>query len=187
MSLDDALERARAGDPAGIGDLYRALAAPLLAYLRTQVRRTEDAEDLLGQTFLEAIRDLPRFTGDLSGFRGWLFRIAHHRAVDLVRRGVRRPEALLGAIEDPASVVDAEEETLRRLESERVWRAIGALPPSQREVLTLRVAGGLTSAEIGVALGKRVGAVKALQHRALSNLARALGAYPREPGERSIE
>jgi Sigma-70, region 4 len=49
------------------------------------------------------------------------------------------------------------------------------LPPDQREVLLLRMAAGLTAPEVAAALHKTTGAVKALQHRALANLARILG------------
>ena len=90
--FEEALERAQAGDARGMADLYRSYAAPLLAYLMTQVRRREDAEDLLGEVFLQAMRDVARFEGNLSGFRAWLYRIAINHAVDLARRNQRRPE-----------------------------------------------------------------------------------------------
>ncbi|TMK54985.1 MAG: sigma-70 family RNA polymerase sigma factor [Actinobacteria bacterium] len=98
--LEDALERARAGDANGMAELYRAYAAPLLAYLVTQVRRREDAEDLLGEVFLSAMRDVSRFDGNIGGFRAWLYRIASNRAVDLARRNARRPEEPLAVAEE---------------------------------------------------------------------------------------
>ncbi|HJT37296.1 MAG TPA: sigma-70 family RNA polymerase sigma factor [Actinomycetota bacterium] len=177
--LADALGRAQAGDAGAMADLYRAYAAPLLAYLLTQVRRREDAEDLLGEVFLQAMRDVGRFRGDLSGFRAWLYRIASNRAVDLARRNQRRPEEPLAlAIEQPAAS-DPAGEAMGRVDRERLWRAVMDLPAEQRKVVAMRLAGGLTAPEIAEAVGKPVGAVKALQHRALVNLTKALATpYP---------
>lgn len=177
--LDGVVVRAQAGDREAVGELYQALSAPLLSYLMSQVRRAEDAEDLLGQVFLDAMRDLGRFQGDASGFRAWLFRIAHNRAIDLARRLGRRAEVPLTDAEAVPEESDAEEQALEGAERERLWRAVRRLPPAQREVIALRLAAGLSSPEIAAALSKRVGAVKALQHRALENLAKALqAAYP---------
>jgi RNA polymerase sigma-70 factor (ECF subfamily) len=180
--LQDALVRAQAGDAHGMADLYRAYSAQLLAYLATQVRRREDAEDLLGEVFLQAMRDVPSFEGNVGGFRAWLYRIATNRAVDLARRNRRRPEEPLAiAIEQPGSA-DPAGEALGRVDRERLWRAVTALPEAQRQVVAMRLAGGLSAPEIAKAVGKPVGAVKALQHRALVNLTKALGGpYPGVP------
>jgi RNA polymerase sigma-70 factor (ECF subfamily) len=186
--LDDVVVRAQAGDRQAVGELYRALSGPLLSYLMSQVRRSEDAEDLLGQVFLDAIRDIGRFQGDASGFRAWLFRIAHNRAIDLARRLSRRAEVPLADAEAVPEESDAEEQALEGAERDRLWRAVRRLPPAQREVIALRLAAGLSSPEIASALSKRVGAVKALQHRALENLAKALQvAYPSKQHSRLNE
>lgn len=174
--LEPSLERARLGDAAGMEALYRAYAPGLLSYLRTQVRRPEDAEDVVGQAFLEAVRDLARFRGDAAGFRAWLFRIGHNRAVDLARRQDRRPEVTLDELEDRPGDDEAEGAAVRNVESQRLWAAVHSLPADQRRAIALRLAAGLSATEIARVLGKRRGAVKALQHRALQNLARELGA-----------
>jgi len=179
--LHDALERAQAGDPGGMADLYRAYSGPLLAYLMTQVRRREDAEDLLGEVFLQAMRDVARFEGTISGFRAWLYRIATNRAVDLARRNLRRPEESLAVASEQPGSADPAGEAVGRVERERLWQAVRALPEAQRRVVSMRLAGGLSAPEIAEAIRKPVGAVKALQHRALVNLTRALGAYPGGP------
>lgn len=173
--LDDALTRARAGDAGAMAELYRAYAGPLLGYLTTQVRRRQDAEDLLGEVFLSAVKDLARFDGDLGGFRAWLYKVATNRAIDFARRVARRPEEPLAIAEDAPGDVDPEDEAIARAERHRLWQAIAALPEQQRRIVGLRLAGGLTATEIAHIVGKRAGAVKALQHRALANLARTLG------------
>lgn len=174
QSLDDAVARAVAGDGRAFDEIYRALSGPVYSYLTTQVRRREDAEDLTGQVFLEAMRGVRMFTGDSAAFRGWLFRIAHNRAVDLARRLARRPEAALDEAEAIPDDLATEDRALRGVAYTQVWTAVGALPEQQRRVITLRLGAGLTAREIADALGKRLGTVKALQHRALVTLAKTL-------------
>lgn len=179
--LEDALARAKDGERDAMAELYRAFAAPLLAYLNTQVRRVEDAEDLLGEVFIAAMRDLDSFEGDIGGFRAWLYRIATNRAVDLARRRARRPEEPMADEFDRPDAADPEGEAIGRVEREKLWAAVRALPDAQRQVVAMRLAGGLSSPEIAEALGKPLGAVKALQHRALVNLTKALASpYPDE-------
>ncbi|HVL88893.1 MAG TPA: sigma-70 family RNA polymerase sigma factor [Actinomycetota bacterium] len=170
-----ALGRVLAGDRNGFEDLYRVYAGPLLSFLATQVRRTEDAEDLVGQVFLEAMRGIDRFEGDAAAFRAWLFRIGRDRATDLGRRQSRRPEEPLEAAGDAPAEQGTEEQALAALERRRVWEAVAALPDAQREVIALRLGSGLSSGEIAEVVGKDVNAIKALQHRALGNLAKTLG------------
>jgi RNA polymerase sigma-70 factor (ECF subfamily) len=172
--LDDAVARAIAGDGRAFDEIYRALAGPVYSYLATQVRRREDAEDLTGQVFLEAMRGVRTFTGDSSAFRGWLFRIAHNRAVDLARRLARRPETNLDEAESIPDAVATEDRALTGVAYTQVWRAVQALPEQQRRVIVLRLGAGLTAREIAEALGKRLGTVKALQHRALVTLSKTL-------------
>jgi RNA polymerase sigma-70 factor (ECF subfamily) len=173
-SLDDAVARAIAGDGRAFDEIYRALSGPVYSYLATQVRRREDAEDLTGQVFLEAMRGVRTFSGDSSAFRGWLFRIAHNRAVDLARRLARRPEANLDEAEAIPDEVLTEDRALKGVAFAQVWRAVNALPEQQRRVIVLRLGAGLTGREIAEVLGKRLGTVKALQHRALVTLAKTL-------------
>ena len=173
-SLDEAVADAVRGDGRAFDEIYRALSGPVYSYLVTQTRRREDAEDLTGQVFLEAMRGIRAFSGDASAFKGWLFRIAHNRAVDLARRLARRPEGTLEEAEGTPEVLGTEERAIARVAQERLWDAIQALPEQQRRVVVLRLGAGLNSREIAEALDKRVGTVKALQHRALASLARVL-------------
>ncbi|HJR18287.1 MAG TPA: sigma-70 family RNA polymerase sigma factor [Actinomycetota bacterium] len=172
--LDEAVARARAGDGAAFDEIYRILAGSVYSYLVSQTHRREDAEDLTGQVFLEAMRGVRGFSGDASAFKGWLFRIAHNRAVDLARRLARRPEGSLEEAEELPAPSATDEAAIAGVARERVWQAVLSLPEQQRRVLILRVGAGLNSREIAEALDKRIGTVKALQHRALSGLARAL-------------
>jgi RNA polymerase sigma-70 factor (ECF subfamily) len=173
-SFPEVLAAARAGAPWAYQRLFDAYAAAVAAYLRGQ--GAEDPDSLANDVFLRAFTNLGTFDGDEFRFRSWLFTIAHHRLIDDRRRRSRRPqradgevaEAHLGA--EPPADVDA----LANLGGVEVGRLLARLSADQREVLLLRVVGDLTIEQVAEAVGKRPGAVKALQRRGLAALRRLL-------------
>jgi RNA polymerase sigma-70 factor (ECF subfamily) len=173
-SFSEVLLAARTGAEWAWTILYRDLAPAVLGYLRA--RRAPEAEDLLGEVFLQLVRDLSRFEGDERDFRAWAFTVAHHRLLDDQRRRLRRPvePAPDAVIERSSALGDVEEEALEQLRTAEVRRMIGALSPEQQSVLLLRILGGLTVAEVARVLGKRPGAIKALQRRGLAAIEREL-------------
>jgi RNA polymerase sigma factor (sigma-70 family) len=129
-----------------------------------------EPDDLLGEVFLQVVRKLPQFDGDERQFKAWVLTIAHHRVVDDARRRTRRPvEPASGdAPEAAGPIANSEDESLGRLATGEVCALIDKLSLDQRDVLLLRIVGGLTVTEVAHALGKRQGAVKALQARGLA-------------------
>lgn len=147
-------------------EAYRVLAPAVLGYLRA--RRAPDPEDVLGEVFLQVSRDLDRFHGDHDDLRRWVFRIAHNRMTDAFRRRSRRPQIAdrapptVVAPPDPAPVDD------------ELIAALQQLGEDQREVVVLRFVADLSLEDVAQITGRNVNAVKAMQHRALANLRRAL-------------
>jgi RNA polymerase sigma-70 factor (ECF subfamily) len=168
------LREARSGSAAALGALYRRLYPPVLAYLRA--RDPGEAEDLASEVFLDVAEGLHRFSGDESGFRGWVFTIARRRSVDAMRRRARRstdpvPAEALSTIADTA---DTAAEGIAGLETEAALDLVRRLPDRQADVIMLRVVAGLSVAETATALRTRAGTVRVLQHRALRRLAELL-------------
>jgi RNA polymerase sigma factor (sigma-70 family) len=168
------LDAARAGGEWAWTALYRDLAPSVRGYLRA--RGATDPDDVLGEVFLHLVRDLRSFQGSERDFRAWVFTVAHHRLLDSKRYETRRPSApvpdeVLAAARRPD---DPETDALDHLELERARRVIRGLSPDQQNVLLLRLFGQLTVDEVGAALGKRPGAIKALQRRGLAALGREL-------------
>ncbi len=148
------------------GAVYRDLAPAVLGFLRAE--RALDPEDLLGEVFLQVTRDLPRFRGDWDALRRWVFTIARHRLVDDYRRRARRPQPFEVALPDRAAQPPAD-----ALDPELV-AALALLTDDQREVIVLRFVADLPLEAVAEITKRTIGAVKALQHRALSALSRIL-------------
>jgi RNA polymerase sigma-70 factor (ECF subfamily) len=168
--LSAAVKAAAGGDEEGFAVLWRSLHPPMLRYLRVLVGAA--AEDVASETWLQVARDLRRFDGDGSAFRGWVFRIARNRAVDDRRRTGRRPEETTGTVEgDAPPVRDAAAEALERSGTDWALRLIATLPRDQAEAVMLRVVAGLDVATTARVLGKRPGAVRVAAMRGLRRLA----------------
>ena len=172
--FEPALAAARAGADWAWAELYREHAPAVLGYLRA--RRAPDPEDLLGEVFLQLVRDLHRFEGDANGFRAWVFTVAHRRLLDSLRSARRRPQVDGGRELDELSgaVGDAEEEALTTLRNQQIAEMLACLSPDQQSVVLLRVIADLTVEQVASVIGKKPGAVKALQRRGLAALAREM-------------
>jgi RNA polymerase sigma-70 factor (ECF subfamily) len=164
------LAAAKAGGDWAWRELYVATAPALTRYLRA--RGVPDADDVVGETFLRVVRHIEGFEGDEGRFRTWVFTIGRNLVVDEIRRRARRPsdatpdEGLVAA--GPSG--DTEDDAMARVGVDHVREVLARLSPDQRDVLLLRILGGLTIAEIAGVIGKREGAVKMLQARGIAGL-----------------
>jgi RNA polymerase sigma-70 factor (ECF subfamily) len=181
--LAGAVEAAQRGDEDAFRTLYRDMQPRLLRYLRAMVG--EDAEDVASESWLQIARDLPAFSGDSDGFRGWAATIARHRAMDHQRRHRRRPPPATTPIEDLADMAghdDTAASALDAVSTDAAVALIAELPRDQAEAVLLRVVVGLDAEHAGKVLGKRAGAVRTAAYRGLRKLARRLeqAAAPRD-------
>jgi RNA polymerase sigma factor (sigma-70 family) len=168
------LDAARRGSEEAWISLYRRFAPSVRGYLRS--RGAAEPDDLTGEVFLQVVLHIGRFRGDESDFRSWLFTITHRRFLDECRRLRRRRDepAPDDLIYSRASVGDAESDAFRELQAAEVRGRIAVLTAAQQDVLLLRIFGGLTVNEVARVVGRRPGAIKALQRRALNSLKRDL-------------
>jgi RNA polymerase sigma-70 factor (ECF subfamily) len=169
-ALDAALARASAGDEAGFLQLWRALQPPLLRFLR--VIGCDDPEDVASETWLQVVRDLPRFAGDETDFRRWLFTIGRHRAIDAARARSRRPVTPVSSgMEILADHQLVEDQVLDGMSVQRAVALLAGLSADQAEAVALRVIAGLETPDVARILGKSAGAVRVALHRGLKTLA----------------
>lgn len=163
----DLIEAAKNGVESAWAAIYAELAGPVTGYLRS--RGARDPEDLSSEVFYQVARDIHSFDGDGSNFRSWVFVIAHRRLIDARRAAGRRPKIVDEPISaDQVTTEDVEAQVISELSTAQVRAIFEQLTDDQKSVLSLRIIGDLTLEETASVMGKRVGAIKALQRRALA-------------------
>ncbi len=170
--FDQVLADAQAGDEYAFARLWRDLNPPLLRYLSLG---GDAAEEVAAETWATVVRGLTRFKGDETGWRAWVFTTARRRAVDAGRKRAR--EAGLGwraSIWGSDVAPDGAEAVMDAASTEDALRLVRTLPPSQAEVVLLRIMAGLPVAEVAAILGRSPGSVRVACHRGLETLARKL-------------
>jgi RNA polymerase sigma-70 factor (ECF subfamily) len=141
-----------------------------MGYLMVRLENRDDAADGLSETFMRAIDKASSFRGDAYAFRAWLFTIARNVSTDHHRRRARVVViSELPDIED-RSQPSSEDLTILHEDVVQVRQGFARLSPADREILWLRVCSGLSASETGEVLGKRAGAVRMQQMRALEAL-----------------
>ena len=176
----DLLRRIAAGDAGAVEDLYDRFRRPAFALARRILADDTLAEDVLQDVFLSVWRDPAAFDGRRGSFASWLMAMVHHKAVDAVRReeSQRRRQTLAGddlALRAPMATYDVEEQAESRSVAERVRAALGDLPVSQREALTLAYYGGYTQREVAALTGAPLGTVKTRMLAGMRRLKEGLG------------
>lgn len=162
---------------AGHEDAFRAIhdryRQRLFAYTRQMLPGRQDAEDALQDIFVRAYAGLRANRRELA-LRAWLYRVAHNRCIDELRRPTPPPpeviELLRSPVHDPIAEAD-QRESLRRLIAD-----VRRLPDQQRSALLMRELGGMSYADLAAALGVTIPAVKSLLVRARLALGQALEA-----------
>jgi RNA polymerase sigma-70 factor (ECF subfamily) len=168
------LDRARREDRHAFAQLYEATYRRVFGYLLARVGEQAAAEDLLQEVYLAALQAIGRFRGRTEGeFIGWLLKIAHAKVMDRFRSQYRHPELQTSdvpstGLKDPLDAID------ERLRLDEISDALAQLTEDQRNVVLNRMVLGLDLEETSKVMGKNVGSIKALQHRALAHLAKIL-------------
>jgi RNA polymerase sigma factor (sigma-70 family) len=154
-----------------IHDRYRQR---LFGYTRQMLAGSRsDAEDALQDVFLRAYKALRADNRPVT-LRAWLYRVAHNRCIDQLRRPTPAPAELLELSRTPLHDPLAEAE--RREDLRRLVEDVRRLPEQQRSALLMRELEGLTYAELCDALGATLPAVKSLLVRARIGLAESIEA-----------
>lgn len=153
------VKRAQQRDEEAFAQLYETYFDKIYRYIVIKIGNELEAEDMTQQVFLNALESISTYRWQGLPFSAWLFRIAHNKMVDHVRKvtkheSVPLDETLAVAYGNP----QAEAET--NLELERLMAATKMLTEAQREVISLRFTSDLPVAEVARIMGKSEGAVK---------------------------
>ena len=147
--------------------LYADEAPRLFAFLTYRTGDRALAEDLLADAFERALRARRRYDPKRGGARTWLYSIA----LNLLRDHVRRAAAEGRALERAAAGVGAGSDALAAVaDRDAVQRALGTLPPDEREAIALRFGAELSVPEIAQVLGVPLTTAEGRVYRALRKL-----------------
>jgi RNA polymerase sigma-70 factor (ECF subfamily) len=168
--------RAKTGDSEAFGMLYDRYLDLVYRYVYFRVGSHPLAEDLTSETFLRALRRIADFTWQGRDFGAWLVTIARNLITDHFKSARYRMEVSTAEVLDtpldgthiPENVV------VTNMINEKVLAAVRDLGPDQQECVVLRFLHGMSLAETALIMGRKSGAIKALQFRAIRALARAL-------------
>jgi RNA polymerase sigma-70 factor (ECF subfamily) len=165
---------AQDGNSEAFGELYDAYMERIYRFVYFRVEDQQTAEDITSQVFLKAWSNLDRFSFTRTPYLAWLYTIAHNAVIDHYR--TRKVSTALDDVQlsqpDHAEVVEDDIDMSAEMKS--IKAALQTLTDDQQKVLTLKFMEGLSNHEIARHLGKREGAIRALQMRGLQALAKQL-------------
>jgi len=168
------VQRARQGDQEAFAQLYETHFDKIFRYVVLKIRKQTEAEDMTQQVFVKAYESIGSYQPQGVPFTAWLFRIAHNQMVDYVRKESKKPTVPLDESLPIMDDSDLEHDVEIKIEMEKVVLATKQLTKAQREVISLRFAGGLSITEAARTMRKSEGAIKALQHSAILSLRKTL-------------
>lgn len=165
-------ESLAAGDPEAFAALYDRLAGRLLGAARTMTGSAEDAQDVVQEVFVELARMRTRLTGILD-LEAYMFAMLRNAVRRRGRRTAVDRRAVL-ALAQMHRATGAWSEA-PRLPDDELAAAVARLPSTQRDVLALKIDGGLTFAEIAVVMETSLHTAASRYRYALERLRAALG------------
>ncbi len=165
------IQRAVSGDPDAFAALYDFYVEQIYRFVLFRVGNEQTAEDLTSQVFLKAWDNLSSYQIRGLLFRAWLFRIARNSVIDYYRTYKETMPLEPSALTKPDPAAEVGDQVEQRLQAEELRLALQQLTEDQRQVLTLRFIEGLSTEEVANVLGKRQGAIRALQMRGLQAFA----------------
>ena len=164
---------AKSGEAEAFASLYDGYFERIYRYVYFRVADEQTAEDLASQVFLKAWENLGRYKPSGAPFLAWLYTIARNAVIDHYR--TRKETVALDDVIGLASPGTAPDEQVQlHFETASLRVALKTLTDDQQQVLILKFIAGLGTDEIARQLGKRAGAVRALQMRALQALNKLL-------------
>jgi RNA polymerase sigma-70 factor (ECF subfamily) len=169
---NDLLERARRFEPKALTNIYEAYSNRIFAYAFRLLGSADLAEDCTAETFSRFLLAMKNGGGPEKYLQAYLYRVAHNWISDHYRR---QPASDLELSEDFTALGEhLEKQAEVAIRQGKIRQALKALTADQRQVIALRYLEGMENEEVARVMQKEIGAIKALQFRALAGLRRAL-------------
>ena len=174
IPLRDLAAEARAGSDPAAATLMAGVHQIALRYARARLGRfsatSDGAADVAQEVCVAVLAALPRYVDTGAPFEAFVYRITAHKVADAQRAVMRGPVPTDDLPEQQDTGLTPEQHSLQSDQAAEVNRYLDRLNDQQREILTLRVAVGMSAEETGAALDMTPGAVRVAQHRALARL-----------------
>ena len=164
------IARAAMADREAFGALYERYVFRVFRHVYYLTKDSHAAEDLTAQTFLNALEAIPRYEMRGVPFLAWLLRIAYNLTVNHKKVRSNGTAPLPEAVEVQGTAYSPEATYEAGADGEQVWAGVRRLKGNQRQVIVMRFIDGLSYPDIAKVLGKSIGAVRVIQHRALCAL-----------------
>jgi RNA polymerase sigma-70 factor (ECF subfamily) len=180
VALAALVDRAKAGDRNAAEQLVAHLRPRVFRYVLARVIDPHLADDVTQEVTVAMLTALPRHVDQGRPFGAWVFGIASNKISETRRSAVRRRETSTEMLPERVADTSHEPETamLRQETTRYVAALLDRLPPTQAEILRLRIAAGLSADETAEVLGMTAGAVRVAQHRALGRLRELMREVP---------
>jgi len=170
------LDRAKRFEAQALEEIFDTFSPGIYRYAYRLLGDAELARECMSETFSRFLEALKRDSGPDNYLQAYLYRIAHNWVTDYYRSKVPPSLPLDGELSaDPAD--EPHRAVAQQTANEQLRGALALLTPDQRQVIVLKYLEDWETEAIARTLNKPVGAVKALQHRALEALRRILSRY----------
>ena len=167
------VKKAVDGEVEAFGKLYDIFLSRIYRYVFYQVKVKMLAEDLTEDIFLKAWKAIGKYRGDGPSFQTWLYRIANNHIIDYFRtnREIAQldPEISINSY-SYQDTGDPKELAETSIMHEKVMEQVSCLPFNQRQIIIFKFIEGMENREIEQITGKKQGAIRILQMRALNTL-----------------
>jgi RNA polymerase sigma-70 factor (TIGR02952 family) len=166
------VRQAQEGDAEAFGRLYDHFVTMVYRYVYHRVGDRATAEDVTSETFVRALRRIDSLSFQGRDVGAWLVTIARNIVLDHVKSSRYRLEVATADMRDADRATDGPEDAVvAHLTNRELLACVQQLGSEQQECIVLRFIHGLSVSETAAIMGKKDGAIKALQHRAVRRLA----------------
>jgi len=166
------VRQAQEGDAEAFGRLYDHYVTMVYRYVYHRVGDRATAEDVTSETFVRALRRIDSLSFQGRDVGAWLVTIARNIVLDHVKSSRYRLEVATADMRDADRATDGlEDAVVAHLTNRELLACVQQLGSEQQECIVLRFIHGLSVSETAAIMGKKDGAIKALQHRAVRRLA----------------
>jgi RNA polymerase sigma-70 factor (ECF subfamily) len=160
--------KSKNGDAEAFGELYERYAEVIFRYVYSHIQNRLDAEDLTEDIFLRAWKALPKYDERGLPFSAFLFRAARNSLIDFYRQ--QKSVQSIEDVELHANEPGPEESVIDRFANMDLRKTLAELREDYRSVIIFRFLSGLSPEETAQVMQRSVGAIRVLQHRALTAL-----------------